>query len=67
MKKKKIIWYKKSKVIYNNNILFSIGSTKNVLNVEIWAGNHSFYTKLKKDSDISGRIKKFFQRTNLIN
>lgn len=61
---KKIKWFKKSKVKQNNKIILIVGSTKPLLNVDLWAGNHPYYTKLKKNSDISGRIKKFLSKSS---
>jgi len=38
------------------------GSTKQVLNVEVWSGNHPFYTGSQQVLDIEGRIQKFLKK-----
>ena len=50
---------------YNTNIfcdgkkILELGTTKKELIVEIWSGNHPFYTGSQKIIDSEGRVDKF--------
>jgi large subunit ribosomal protein L31 len=56
----------KTKVFYNKEIILEIITTKKELFVDIWSGNHSFYTQNTKIIDTEGRIEKFKKKYNLI-
>ena len=49
----------KTKVFCNNQLILELETTKPELAVELWSGNHPFYTGYKKILDTEGRIKKF--------
>jgi large subunit ribosomal protein L31 len=51
-------WFK-TKVFCDGKLILEIGSTKNELHVDIWSGNHPFYTGSEKILDVEGRIEKF--------
>jgi large subunit ribosomal protein L31 len=51
-------WFK-TKVFCDGKLILEIGSTKNELHVDIWSGNHPFYTGSEKLLDVEGRIEKF--------
>jgi len=57
-------WYN-SKVFCEGKIILEIGSTKENLLVDIWSGNHPFYTGSKKIIDIEGRVEKFERKYNI--
>ena len=44
-------WYPEAKVLCNGEIVLKLGSTKKELNVDIWSGNHPFYTGSQKIID----------------
>jgi large subunit ribosomal protein L31 len=51
-------WYK-SKIFCNGKLILEIGSTKPEIHVDIWAGNHPFFTGSQKILDTEGRVDKF--------
>lgn len=55
-------WYPEAKVICNGEEVMTIGSTKPVINVEIWSGNHPFYTGTQKIIDTEGRVERFMRK-----
>jgi large subunit ribosomal protein L31 len=65
--KKKIhpIWYKNAKVFCDGKLLFTTGSTKSELNIDVWSGNHPFYTGSQKIIDNEGRVSKFMKKYKL--
>jgi large subunit ribosomal protein L31 len=44
-----------------------VGSTKEILNVDIWSGNHPFYTGSQKIIDTEGRVERFMRKYGLEN
>jgi large subunit ribosomal protein L31 len=58
-------WYPEAKVLCNGEIVLKLGSTKKELNVDIWSGNHPFYTGSQKIIDTEGRVEKFNRKYNL--
>jgi large subunit ribosomal protein L31 len=40
-------------------------STKPELKVDIWSGNHPFYTGTQRIIDSEGRVERFFKKYNL--
>lgn len=51
-------WYK-ANIICDGKIIFQVGSTKPEIVVDIWSGNHPFYTGSQKIIDSEGRVEKF--------
>jgi large subunit ribosomal protein L31 len=45
--------------------VLEVGTTKEELNVDIWSGNHPFYTGSQKIIDTEGRVEKFSRKYNL--
>jgi ribosomal protein L31 len=41
-------WYPDAKVYCNGQVVMTIGSTKPELHVDVWSGNHPFYTGTQK-------------------
>jgi large subunit ribosomal protein L31 len=52
-------WNVDAKVLCNGETVLTIGSTKSELNVDVWSGNHPFYTGSQKIIDAEGRVEKF--------
>jgi large subunit ribosomal protein L31 len=44
-----------------------VGSTKPWLNVELWSGNHPFYTGSQKILDTEGRVERFMRKYGIKN
>jgi large subunit ribosomal protein L31 len=51
-------WYK-TKIFCDGKVIFEVGSTKAELAVDIWSGNHPFYTGSQRILDTEGRVEKF--------
>lgn len=56
-------WYK-TKVYCDGNLVLEIGSTRKELFVDIWSGNHPFYTGSQKIIDTEERLEKFERKYN---
>ena len=54
--------YFKSKIICDGKVVLEVGMTKEELVVDIWSGNHPFYTGSQKIIDTEGRVEKFEKR-----
>jgi large subunit ribosomal protein L31 len=48
-------------------LVLKVGSTKPRLNVDIWSGNHPFYTGSQKILDTEGRVDRFMRKYGLEN
>ncbi|CAM9093897.1 unnamed protein product [Choristocarpus tenellus] len=55
-------WYSDTKVYYDGQLIMLVGSTKPELHVDIWSGNHPFYTGSQRIIDIEGRVDKFIKK-----
>ena len=49
-------WYPNAKVICNGEVVMTIGSTQPELHVDVWSGNHPFFTGTQKILDTEGRV-----------
>jgi large subunit ribosomal protein L31 len=58
-------WYL-TKVFSDGKLVLEVGTTKEEMYVDIWAGNHPFYTGSQKIIDTEGRVEKFERRYNLM-
>jgi large subunit ribosomal protein L31 len=54
--------YYKTKIFCDGKQILEIGGTKPELTVEIWSGNHPFYTGSQKFLDALGTVEKFERR-----
>ena len=52
-------WYPEAKVFVDGQQVMTVGSTKPELHVDIWSGNHPFYTGTQKIIDTEGRVERF--------
>ncbi|ACB53392.1 50S ribosomal protein L31 [Crocosphaera subtropica ATCC 51142] len=59
-------WYPEAKVICNGEVVMTVGSTQPEINVEVWSGNHPFYTGTQKIIDTEGRVDRFQKRYAMI-
>jgi large subunit ribosomal protein L31 len=55
-------WYPEAKVICNGEVVLTVGSTQPEIHVEVWSGNHPFYTGTQKMIDAEGRIDRFLRK-----
>nr|QCI08049.1 ribosomal protein L31 [Plumaria plumosa] len=55
-------WYKESLVYCDGKHIMTVGSTREKLNVDIWSGNHPFFTGSQKIIDTEGRVEKFMRK-----
>jgi large subunit ribosomal protein L31 len=55
-------WYPDAKVICNGEVVMTVGSTRPELHVEIWSGNHPFYTGQQRLVDTEGQVERFLKR-----
>ena len=46
----------------NGEHVATVGSTKPELNVDVWSGNHPFYTGTQKIIDTEGRVERFLRK-----
>lgn len=52
-------WHADAKVIVDGEVVMTVGSTHPELHVDIWSGNHPFYTGKQKLVDTARRVEKF--------
>ncbi|MDX1616928.1 MAG: 50S ribosomal protein L31 [Candidatus Promineifilaceae bacterium] len=55
-------WYPEAKVICNGEVIMTVGSTQPELSVEIWSGNHPFFTGQQRLVDTEGQVERFMRR-----
>ena len=60
-------WYPNAEVYCDGKLIMHIGSTKPKLNVDIWSGNHPFYTGYQKILDTEGRVERFMRKYGIEN
>lgn len=60
-------WYDESKVYCDGQLVMTVSSTKPELNVDIWSGNHPFYTGSQKMLDKEGRVERFMRKYGIDN
>jgi len=51
-----------AKVICNGEVVMTTGSTQSELHVDVWSGNHPFYTGTQKILDTEGRVDRFMRK-----
>lgn len=51
-------WYQ-TKIYCDGKHVLTVGTTKDHITVDIWAGNHPFYTGSQKIVDTEGRVDRF--------
>jgi len=55
-------WFPDAKVICNGEVVMTTGSTQAELHVDVWSGNHPFYTGTQKILDTEGRVDRFMRK-----
>lgn len=57
-------WFSKTPVFCEGKTLCYTSSTKDQLQLDVWLGNHSFYTNSQVLIDSEGRVDKFLKKYN---
>nr|QWK43448.1 ribosomal protein L31 [Egregia menziesii] len=60
-------WFNDTKVCYDGQLIMIVGSTKPELHVDIWSGNHPFYTGSQRIIDTEGRVERFLKKYKIEN
>ena len=55
-------WYPDAMVICNGEVVMTTGSSSPELHVDVWSGNHPFYTGTQKILDTEGRVDRFMRK-----
>jgi large subunit ribosomal protein L31 len=58
-------WFPMAKIICAGKPICLVGSTKKELQIDIWLGNHPFYTDSQVLVDSEGRVEKFMKKYQL--
>nr|YP_009511731.1 ribosomal protein L31 [Melanthalia intermedia]AXI97608.1 ribosomal protein L31 [Melanthalia intermedia] len=58
-------WYANAKVYCDGKHIMTAGSTKAELQVDIWSGNHPFFTGSQRIIDTEGRVERFMRKYRL--
>ena len=59
--------YFNTKVYCDGQVVLEVGTTKEELVVDIWSGNHPFYTGSQKIIDTEGHVERFMRKYGLEN
>ncbi|MBD2460726.1 50S ribosomal protein L31 [Oscillatoria sp. FACHB-1407] len=59
-------WYPEAKVYCNGELVMTVGSTKPELHVDVWSGNHPFFTGTQKIIDTEGRVERFLRKYGMM-
>ena len=54
--------FKDSKVYCDGQVVMTVVSTRPELHIDIWSGNHPFFTGSKKILDTEGRVERFMKK-----
>ena len=55
-------WYPDAKVMHEGKVIMIVGSTRPEISVDIWSGNHPFYTGQQRLVDTEGQVERFMKR-----
>jgi large subunit ribosomal protein L31 len=55
-------WFKDAKVYCDGQLIMTVGSTKPELQIDIWSGNHPFYTGAQRIIDTEGQVERFLRK-----
>ena len=56
-----------TKVFCDGKLILEVGTTKKELYVDIWSGNHPFYTGSETMLDSEGRVERFMRKYGMSN
>ena len=55
-------WYPEATVICNGEVVMTTGATQPEIQVDVWSGNHPFFTGTQKILDTEGRVDRFMRK-----
>ena len=55
-------WFHEAKVYCDGQHIMTVESTKPELHVDIWSGNHPFFTGSQRIIDTEGRVERFMKK-----
>jgi large subunit ribosomal protein L31 len=55
-------WFEESQVYCDGQLIMTTSSTRVRLNVDVWSGNHPFYTGSLQILDTAGRVERFMKK-----
>lgn len=55
-------WYPEAEVVYDGEVVMTVGSTQPRLVVDVWSGTHPFYTGEQRLLDTEGQVDRFMRR-----
>ena len=55
-------WFPDAKVICNGEVVMTTGATQPEIHVDVWSGNHPFFTGTQKILDTEGRVDRFMRK-----
>jgi large subunit ribosomal protein L31 len=58
-------WFTDTKVFCDGQLIMKVGSTQKELHVDVWSGNHPFYTGSQRILDTEGRLERFLRKFGL--
>jgi large subunit ribosomal protein L31 len=59
--------FENSKVYCDGQLVMTVPSTRPELHIDIWSGNHPFFTGSTKILDTEGRVERFMKKYNVNN
>lgn len=58
-------WYPEAEVVYDGEVVMTIGATKPRIVVDVWSGSHPFYTGEHRLLDTEGQVDRFMRRLQI--
>lgn len=55
-------WYPEAEVVYDGEVIMTVGATQPRIVVEVWSGTHPFYTGQSRLLDTEGQVDRFMRR-----
>ncbi len=55
-------WYPEAKVVCNGEVVMTVGATQPEIRVDVWSGNHPFFTGQHRIVDTEGQVDRFYKR-----
>jgi large subunit ribosomal protein L31 len=60
-------WFEEAQVYCDGQLIMTTSATKEKLNVDVWSGNHPFYTGSLQILDTAGRVDRFMKKYGIEN
>jgi large subunit ribosomal protein L31 len=55
-------YHQDAKIYCNGELVMTVGSTKPQMTVDVWSGNHPFYTGEQRQVSTAGQVDRFMKR-----